>query len=154
MKKNKIFTSIMIILVILVNLCLAEIIIRIYNFTSHKERWIWTPDPFIGFIHSSNNRFIWEDKFRGEFYVKHETNQFGLMGEPISEQKPAHTFRILILGDSFTEAIQVKKPHSYSEVLEFKLNEYFKDQGLHVEVLNGGVSGYSPIMSYLLLKEI
>lgn len=69
-----------------------------------------------------------------------EYNAFGLRGPEITPEKPAGTYRIIALGDSSTfGATEVTE--SYPAWLERVLHE---DYGLtNVEVLNGGVRGYT-----------
>lgn len=53
--------------------------------------------------------------------------------------KPAGTFRILLLGDSFMEAFQVPFEASFASLLESRLSQA---TGATVEVINAGVSGW------------
>src|SRR5262245_10317428 len=55
-------------------------------------------------------------------------------------EKPPNTFRILVLGDSYTEALQVALQDSFAGRLEKKLNE--NSTSTRFEVLNMGQSGF------------
>ncbi len=57
-------------------------------------------------------------------------------------EKPSDTFRIVVLGDSFTYGLYVKDGENYSEVLEDNLNKLDCKNYKKFEVLNMGVSGY------------
>jgi len=57
-----------------------------------------------------------------------------------------------MLGDSFTEALQVKEEESYRYKLQKILNKQSKNNK-GFEVLNAGVKGYSPIVHYLNYKN-
>lgn len=63
--------------------------------------------------------------------------------------KPPNTFRIVSLGDSFTIGYEVAEKECFSRVLEREL----RSQGLPVEVLNAGVSGYSNAEELLYLER-
>lgn len=62
-------------------------------------------------------------------------------------EKPADTFRILVLGDSYTEALQVPLKKSFSALLEKKLNE--NSDSRKFEVLNLGQSGFGTADAYM-----
>lgn len=78
-------------------------------------------------------------------------NSLGFYDEEISKQKPLGTIRILMLGDSFTEGIFVDKDKTIAGQLEYKLKGL--QNGVSYDVINAGVSSYSPILEYLQLKE-
>jgi len=67
--------------------------------------------------------------------------------------KPANTFRIAVLGNSWTEALQVPLDKTYCSMLEHKLAEQSCFPGKQIEALNLGVSGYSTAQELLLLRE-
>jgi len=72
------------------------------------------------------------------------TNGDGLLGSrdyPVN--KPEETFRIITIGDSFTEGLYVEPYFTYPNSLERALNESQPCQeNIHYEVLNLGVGGY------------
>jgi hypothetical protein len=68
-------------------------------------------------------------------------------------EKPANTYRIAVLGNSWTEALQVPQEKTYTSVLQRKLNEAACSPGKRVEVLNFGVAGYSTAQEFLLLQQ-
>lgn len=67
------------------------------------------------------------------------TNSFGFRDEPVSRVKPEDVFRVIIVGDSFMEALQVAHEQSLPHLVEDRLTE---DSGRRIEVLNAGVSGW------------
>lgn len=67
-----------------------------------------------------------------------------------SYQKPANTFRILMLGDSFTEGDEIPREKTFSKLLEARLNT--QTDSRTYEVINAGVRGGSPLQYYLWLK--
>lgn len=66
-------------------------------------------------------------------------NSAGMRDEEHSREKPDGTFRILVLGDSFMEALQVAAEASLPQLLERELT---RQAGRPVEVINAGVSGW------------
>ncbi|MBI3629737.1 MAG: SGNH/GDSL hydrolase family protein [Candidatus Rokubacteria bacterium] len=84
--------------------------------------------------------------------VEYTTNGFGLRGPPVAEPKPAGVFRILVLGDSYTEGYRLPFEASVTQQKERMLNAG-ACRG-RFEVVNGGVATYSPILEYLLLKHV
>lgn len=85
----------------------------------------------------------------GEFDVTVRTNRFGLRGPDPVMPKPPGTFRILMLGDSYTFGFPVKDEETFCVLAEQGLH----DRGYGVEIVNGGVSGYSPTLHYVSLRD-
>lgn len=86
-----------------------------------------------------------------EWNVNYGMNSFGFRDGNRTLEKPANTFRILMLGDSFTEGWGVAQDKTFSALLENKLNSLSRGR---FEVINMGVAGYSPLLEYLQLKNI
>jgi hypothetical protein len=86
----------------------------------------------------------------GEAYVR--INSEGLRDREHNKVKPSNTLRIAVLGDSYTEALQVPFENSFCAVLERKLRECQND-GRDVEVINFGVSGYGTAQELLTLRD-
>ncbi len=89
--------------------------------------------------------------FRQEFRTDVEINSFGLRGTEIAVEKPAGTLRVLVLGDSYAEGLQVPWADLLSTRLEKLLN---RQPGLKVQVINAGVSGYGTADELLLLERL
>jgi hypothetical protein len=66
--------------------------------------------------------------------------------------KPANTYRIVLLGDSMTEAVEVPLDETYWRRLIDPLERCRRD-GKTVEVINFGVNGYGTAQEYLTLKN-
>ncbi|GEM_PF-1655504 len=101
--------------------------------------------------HIPSLKFIYEAPDKKEFKVPVQYSSKGLNDEEYAYPKPEGTGRIIILGDSFTEAIQVERGSNFCEILENELNDTRAPE--KTEVINMGVSGYSPILEYLYLKN-
>jgi lysophospholipase L1-like esterase len=152
--RKLIFILLTIFISVIFCLVIAEMVIRIDLAVSHKKRKIWVPEPYQGFVHARNNRFLWEDNRGKEFAVWQRTNHLGFMGDEVVLQKPEGVFRIVVLGDSFTEAMQIEEKLNFCNRLEDLLNQYRTAHGKRFEVLNAGVSGYSPVAQYLFYKRM
>ena len=87
--------------------------------------------------------------YSSEFDVRIHTNRFGLRGPTPAIPKPAGTVRVLMLGDSYTFGFPVQDEETFCALAERGL----RARGLPVEVINGGVSGYSPTLHYLSLRD-
>ncbi|MBN1870399.1 MAG: SGNH/GDSL hydrolase family protein [Candidatus Omnitrophica bacterium] len=131
----------------------CEIVIRVYNGSENRDRQIWVPDPYLGVVHAPNNKFLYRKRPGEESSVWHETNSLGLLGEEVQIRKPYGVTRILVLGDSFTEALQVSPYENFCALLERHLNSGNDDPSHDYEVIGAGVPGYSPISEYLYLKR-
>lgn len=70
-----------------------------------------------------------------------ETNRFGMRDQEYELAKPESTFRIAMVGDSFTLPSGVKIEEAFHSLLEDRLNH--EGAGRRYEVLNFGVGGYS-----------
>ena len=77
-------------------------------------------------------------------------NEMGLRSpDGIGYAKPAGVYRILVLGDSYVEALQVSLAESFPQQLAQKL----AGAGLQVEVVNAGVSGWGTDQQLLWLRS-
>ena len=76
----------------------------------------------------------------GEAYVK--ISDQGLRDEHYDFPHPPNAFRVAVLGDSFTEAMQVDQQDAFPTVIERELRSCSAFQGQTIEVLNFGISGH------------
>lgn len=82
--------------------------------------------------------------------VEIQTNSYGLRGEEVTIPKPPGVLRVIMLGDESTLAPETDAASTFSAQLQELLQEQTK---LKVEVINAGVSGYCPLLSYLQVKH-
>lgn len=82
-----------------------------------------------------------------------QINSHGFRDREREYEKPANTMRIAVLGNSWTEALQVPLDKTYCSVLERLLTQSNCFGGRDVEVLNFGVAGYSTGQELLTLQE-
>jgi lysophospholipase L1-like esterase len=94
-------------------------------------------------------------RFRARDYdYVQRVNNLGLRGRDIEPTKKPTSYRILMLGDSFTLGYGVADDETFSAVLERTLHAKavtIKDRA--VEVVNAGVGSYAPILEYLQLTK-
>ena len=83
-----------------------------------------------------------------DFHVRMRTNGLGLRGAPPA---PDDTPRLLMLGDSFVMGEGVAEEETAVARVEAQLRESL---GPRLRVLNGGVDSYTPLLSWLLLREL
>jgi hypothetical protein len=79
-------------------------------------------------------------------------NDLGMRDAPRKVAREPNTFRIAVLGDSFTEAMQVPLESTFPAVLERALAASGPFRGRKIEVLNFGVSGYGTAQELLTLR--
>lgn len=103
-------------------------------------------DPILHHSYKPNCSF--ETK-TDEFDIIYRYSSLGLRDKERAIPKPKDIKRILMLGDSFTEGAGVDGNKTFSAVLEKSL----QNNGQPIEVINAGISGYSPFLEYLYLKN-
>jgi lysophospholipase L1-like esterase len=104
--------------------------------------------PLYGFFHVRGYEG-WQQS--NEYVARVRFNQLGLRDPRERYEKPPGTFRILLLGDSFMEAVQVEQRETTASVLEARLRALRPD--LNVEVINAGVAGWSTGIEGLYLDN-
>ena len=88
-----------------------------------------------------------------------QTNSCGMRERELTLQKPVGTFRIAIIGDSFTFGWGVKEELAFPRQLEKILNNSLSRAGPdkrninNVEVLNFGVPGFSPFQAVATFEQ-
>ena len=123
---------ILVFIVSIISLILVEIILRLFlpqnlNYTMFDENLMYKHIPNLEFRYS-----------RQEFDNIVKFNSKGLRDYEHDYNKGKNAFRILILGDSFPEALQVNLNETFAKVLEQKLNRGYK----RYEVIDAGIGGY------------
>lgn len=114
----------------------------------HPIRYVlYQTDPDIGWRLRPKAQFHYQ---RDEYDLPIEINSQGLHDGEHDYNKPAGVYRILILGDSFTEAVQVPIADNFSRRLADCLNQQNQQP---VEVINSGVSYYSSAEELFFLQH-
>jgi len=153
--KNKFFIANILLLLFFTILSLvgAEMFIRFtttenpFCALSAHNKLFCEYDPLLGWkkIPNATGRHVTTE------YAIHESfNSKGLRGPEYSYKKRKGQYRILALGDSFTEGYSVKFSDLFSEVLKQKLNN--SSSKLQYEVINAGTGGYSTDQELLFFR--
>jgi hypothetical protein len=140
-----------VLMTVLLVLAALEVSLRLFgpvlpgNYTSgaYLER-----HPLYGFFHVRGYEG-WQQS--NEYFARVRFSQLGLRDPRDRYEKPPGTFRILLLGDSFVEGIQVEQRETTAAVLEARLRALRPD--LNVEVINAGVAGWSTGIQGLYLDH-
>ena len=82
-----------------------------------------------------------------EYRTEIRSNSLGFRDDEHSLVKPEGTIRILVLGDSFVESLQVDLEETFHQILEQRLNE--TSGGAKFEVIAMGVGGFGLSNEYL-----
>lgn len=119
---------------------LIEAGFRVYEalYPSSARGFFWEPHPAYGWRHPPGRTGLWYDG-TGEFKVHVRINSKGLRDVEHAYEKPPGVYRILILGDSYMEALQVELEQTFARLLEEHLNRY---SDRRIEVINSGVAGW------------
>lgn len=127
-------------------LLMSEIFLRVLGFSFPL---FYATDYYRGFALTPGLQGQYQRE--GGSYV--HINSDGFRDREHARTKPANTFRIAILGDSFTEAMQLPFEQTYGFLLEQKLQQCNTFRGQRVEVINFGVSGYGTALELLTLRQ-
>ena len=114
----------------------------------HVNRYARTqPDPVV-------HHRLWPEtttRLQSEdFLAILDVNRYGLRGKDPDIPKKKGTCRLVMLGDSFTMGEGVSDAQAFPAILEKSLAGRLP---VAVDVVNAGVDSYSPILSYLDLRE-
>lgn len=103
--------------------------------------------PLAGWGTNTNTTLhTWMD---GVFDVEVTYNSQGLRGPEINYEKPDDVYRIMILGDSFVEALQVEYSDTLYAQLGAMLSGAHTPSGKRIEVLGVGATGWGTLQAFL-----
>ncbi len=129
-------------------LLLGEAVLRLAG-----QSYYWAlakrSDPVLGW-RPPPNIAAWQ-RFEGAALV--QTNGLGFRDQDHPREKPADALRVAVLGDSFTEAVQVSVDETWWRVMAALLNSDACATPARFEVLNFAVSGWSTAQSLLAWRH-
>src|SRR3990167_7691459 len=139
-------------LAVLLAFGIVEIFLRIVDATGEKRDNVESVqckilDPIL--VHSFVPLSSCQVK-AAEWDISYKINPHSLRDVEHSWEKPENTYRILIVGDSYTEGQGVELEEIYGRILENKLNEQSYQK---VEVILTGIAGWSPLPEYIYLAK-
>lgn len=133
MFRNILKSTLILFVTLLVLFGVVEITVRIFAPQSGRT---FIADPFIRTIHAKN---VSTRQEREGVVAFSKTNEQGFIGDDFVTEKKENTFRIAVIGDSFTEAFEVGTDNSFTALLEKSLNG--KNGPSSYETYNFGISG-------------
>jgi hypothetical protein len=110
----------------------------------------WQPHPLLGTWHVAGKTGWWTQE-EHEFTVPVTISSAGLRDVEHEVAKPPGVRRVLLLGDSYIEALQVPLEQMIGRQLEQRLSEA---GGRRWEVISVGVSGYGTASELLYYREM
>jgi hypothetical protein len=137
-------TGILVALVIAV--ITGELSVR-YIFSLSTVRYVY--DQNIGTKLLPNQRARWTSRHDYNNLVR--VNNEGFHDRDHNLEKSPRVYRVVVLGDSFVEALQVPLENGFSALLEKGLNGLIPNKA--VEVINLGLSGRGPAQYYRILEK-
>jgi len=147
-KKKELFKNLTLLLgSIIIFLFCTEILMRIFSEKppiTDKGLYIYLNNSVLPYKLKPNYKGLILDK---EIYI----NSNGFRDKDYTYKKPSNTFRIAVIGDSFTFGWGVEQDETYPEILEQKLN-VMKPNNLKYEVLNFGFPNGNTIQEVEILK--
>jgi hypothetical protein len=99
-------------------------------FEKREWGWLHKPNAQLWAYGCIGNRFEWRT------WV--QINSHGLRDREMAYAKPVGVRRVLLLGDSMTEALQVSSERTFADLVE----QILREDGTSIEVINGGHSGF------------
>jgi lysophospholipase L1-like esterase len=156
MIKKLLFPLLTVLIIIISTFLILEIFFKAQNYFIIKKggnlkNYMITPRIY-------NQDYGWELKKNFEYtyltadsdIIKKKTNNLGLASEfnlDILNDK----FKILVIGDSFTESLGVNTQNSWPNQLQKKLKENLYN---NVEIYNGAIAGYNLDQYYFRIKDL
>lgn len=112
-----------------------------YKEPTRRNNWYWLVRP-------PNKRMSYGQL---EFDYELRTNSFGIRDIQHSVEKADNEFRIIGIGDSWTEGQGAIFDNTYLKILERSLNA--NSERTKFSVINGGIAGSDPLYGYNLLRD-
>jgi len=139
----------------LVSLCVSILLLEL------GVRFLPPPyDPAIGEFYACHNTLGWTGapNFSGviedpSFRQEVNFNSQGMHDTEHTLEKAPGTFRILMLGDSFVQAVQVNETETAHQILEDTLNKSEQESQFQFEVISGGVINWGTNQQLVYYRE-
>ncbi|MEE2751498.1 MAG: hypothetical protein VX519_08700 [Myxococcota bacterium] len=123
-----------------------------------SQRFAVVDDPVLHHVWRPNHRlehreWIAANPEYPNSYVRHTNGQGWLRTTDVSMDKPARTWRVFYVGDSFVEGT-VPMEQTLPGQLEHALGPVLQRNGWNLEVINTGMSSWSPTLYNVLVREV
>ncbi len=127
-----------------VGLTLAELIVRVRPHSPARDAYV-NADPVMHHRLKPSHTAV-------RLGARFSTSSLGLKDHEYPPVKAADVFRVLMIGDSFVEGFGLPNEATMPKQAESLLGQ--RACRSRVEVVNGGVASYSPILEYLFLRHV
>ena len=114
-----------------------------------EPTFFWQDDERFGWFHKPQAEGYYFNP-AGEYNAYARVNSAGFIDRDYTLEKPAGVYRILVVGDSFTEGLRLPMSAAFHSILEENLN----NAGKKVEVINAGVAGWGTDQELLFYRTI
>ncbi len=153
MKKNTKFLLITILFILIICPLILEMGVRVLKLSPNLDTQYaaYVADDKIGYRHKPNSH-VQGMSANNEFEFDYQHNSIGFRDIERTFEKPAGTFRILALGDSFTYGAGVKIDETYPSVLEKRLQSRTGSHPKKIEIIRAGISRAFPEVERKVLQ--
>ena len=141
--RNMLLAAVAILLMALV----LEFVLRATHFAGARRAWT-QPDDLLGW-RSTPGRGYWSFR-ENDHAIEGRINRFGWRDAERTLAKPAGTYRVAVLGDSYVEAMEVERDSTFCAIVE---REFLRRSGTRVEVLSFGRAGMATTEELLVLER-
>ena len=150
-KKKVLFSIVVIIGLLLLMELICRLVLLVFGGNSPSEvMGAITLDPVFHHVWTPNHTEVC--RARTLPYERRVNSRGWVEDYEISKAKPIGTYRIFYVGDSNTEGV-VPAGERMVDIVERRLKEIYASLGIRMEVVNAGVSSYSPLLYYLAIRE-
>lgn len=137
-------------------LLLLEGGVRLFRMARPAENPGWffkVPDPITGWGHLANSQGRWfNDLYEFDTYISYNSRE--VRGpESLTYEKPGDVYRVMVLGDSFVEALQVDLEATFFQRLGDTLAQAGVGQERRVEVIGVGAGGWGTDQALLWFEN-
>lgn len=140
---NKICPAIL--LSIAIGVILFEVLVRLLHFDA-SININWKYHPVLGWTQPPGGHYVYQQRLSNKI-VDIRFNSKGFHDIEHQLMKPSGKKRIVVIGDSFCEALQVNLKDTFFKILEKRLNNKKEDW----EVINLGVGDFGTAQEYIAL---
>ncbi len=125
---------------VFITIMLSELFIRLFSPQNliYYNNDIWRPDSLYGWRHFENADAKINAGGAGVVNFYSDSNGFRI-SKNINEHSVQYDYKVLALGDSYLEALQVENKNTVTEKIKSKISSRFD-----IEFYNSGVGGWSP----------
>jgi len=133
-------------------LLLLEGGVRLFKLARPAENPGWffkVPDPITGWGRMANSEGRWfNELYEFDTYIRYNSRELRAP-ESLDYAKPAGVYRVMVLGDSFVEALQVDLAQTFFQ----RFGEHLDGAGMDVEVIGVGAGGWGTDQALLWFEN-